>query len=128
MFGNTGNFGYNNNINQFQEKMITSPIKMFFGETTCLRLRYWNDNISIQIHPLMMISEEGIKKYDMNKKGATALTSDKCFALKAGIDRTILPKIKEVKEKYKVPASKIKNIERGNRYFGDWIFKYHNSK
>lgn len=36
--------------------------------------------------------------------------------------------IKEVKEKYKVPASKIKNIERGNRYFGDWIFKYHNSK
>ena len=27
--------------------------------------------------------------------------------------------IKEVKEKYKVPASKIKNIERGNRYFGD---------
>ena len=39
-----------------------------------------------------------------------------------------LNSIKEVKEKYKVPASKIKNIERGNRYFGDWIFKYHNSK
>lgn len=33
--------------------------------------------------------------------------------------------IKEVKEKYNVPASKIKNIEQGNRYFKDWIFKYH---
>lgn len=36
--------------------------------------------------------------------------------------------IKEVKEKYNVPAAKIKNIEQGNRYFKDWIFKYHNSK
>ena len=98
MFGNTGNFGYNNNNNQFQDKMITSTIRMFFGEISCFKLRYWNDNLSIQIHPLMMISEEGIKKYDMNKKGVTALTPDKCFALKAGIDRTILPKIKEVKE------------------------------
>lgn len=120
MFGNTGNFGYNNNNNQFQEKMITSPIKMFFGETTCLRLRYWNDNLSIQIHPLMMISEEGIKKYDMNKKGSTALTSDKCFALKAGIDRTILPKIKEVKETGKLDkpvnvAVTTKGIEISNK-------------
>lgn len=33
--------------------------------------------------------------------------------------------VKEVKEKYKVPASKIKNIQQGDRYFKDWIFKYH---
>lgn len=40
-----------------------------------------------------------------------------------------LETIKEVKEKYKVPASKIKNIQQGNRYFNDYIFKYHtNSK
>jgi hypothetical protein len=36
-----------------------------------------------------------------------------------------LPTIKEVKEKYKVPSAKIKNIQQGNRYFGDYIFKYH---
>lgn len=39
-----------------------------------------------------------------------------------------LDKIKDVREKYKVPSSKIKNIEQGNRYFGEYIFKYHNSK
>lgn len=36
--------------------------------------------------------------------------------------------VKEVREKYNIPASKIKNIEKGNRYFKDWIFKYHTSK
>lgn len=36
-----------------------------------------------------------------------------------------LDKIKDVREKYKVPASKIKNIQQGERYFKDWIFKYH---
>lgn len=32
--------------------------------------------------------------------------------------------IKEVREKYKIPASKIRNIQQGDRYFGDYIFKY----
>lgn len=36
--------------------------------------------------------------------------------------------IKEVKEKYKVPASKIKNIQLGDRYYGDYIFKYHSNR
>ena len=35
-----------------------------------------------------------------------------------------LSSVKEVREKYKVPASKIKNIQQGDRYFGDYIFKY----
>lgn len=35
-----------------------------------------------------------------------------------------IPSIKETKEKYKIPASKIKNIQQGDRYFGDYIFKY----
>lgn len=35
--------------------------------------------------------------------------------------------VKEVKEKYKVPSSKIKNIQLGNRYYGDYIFKYHSN-
>lgn len=34
-----------------------------------------------------------------------------------------LSSIKEVREKYKVPVSKIKNIQQGDRYFGDYIFK-----
>lgn len=35
--------------------------------------------------------------------------------------------VKEVRQKYKVPASKIRNIQQGDRYFGDYIFRY-NSK
>lgn len=36
--------------------------------------------------------------------------------------------IKEVREKYNVPSSKIKNLEKGNKYFKEYIFKYHKSK
>ena len=36
--------------------------------------------------------------------------------------------VKEVREKYNVPASKIKNLEMGDRYFKDYIFKYHSKK
>ena len=35
-------------------------------------------------------------------------------------------KIKDVREKYKISASKIKNIQCGDKYVGDYIFKYHN--
>ena len=35
-----------------------------------------------------------------------------------------LDSVKAVKEKYKVPASKIKNIQLGDRYYKDLIFKY----
>lgn len=35
-----------------------------------------------------------------------------------------LKSVKEVKEKYNIPASKIKNIQYGDKYFGDYIFKY----
>ena len=35
-----------------------------------------------------------------------------------------LSSVKEVREKYKVPSSKIKNIQQGDRYFGEYIFKY----
>ena len=33
--------------------------------------------------------------------------------------------IRELKDKYNVPSSKIKNIQKGNRYYKDYIFKYH---
>lgn len=34
--------------------------------------------------------------------------------------------IKEVKEKYNIPASKIKNIQYGDKYYNNYIFKYNN--
>lgn len=39
-----------------------------------------------------------------------------------------LDSVKAVREKYKIQSSKIKNIELGDRYIGDWIFKYHSKK
>ena len=33
--------------------------------------------------------------------------------------------VKEVKEKYDIKASEIKNIQTGNKYIKNWIFKYH---
>lgn len=39
-----------------------------------------------------------------------------------------LPTVKEVREKYHVKSSKIKNLEMGDRFFGDYIFKYHKGK
>lgn len=35
-----------------------------------------------------------------------------------------LPTLKEVRQKYKVPSSKIKNLQLGDRYFGNYIFRY----
>lgn len=39
-----------------------------------------------------------------------------------------LDTIKQVKDKYNVPSSKIKHLEKGNKYYGDYIFKYHSKK
>lgn len=39
-----------------------------------------------------------------------------------------LDTVKAVREKYNVPAAKIKNLEMGDRFFENWIFKYHNKK
>lgn len=33
--------------------------------------------------------------------------------------------LKEVKQKYNVPSAKIKNLELGDRYYEEYIFKYH---
>lgn len=39
-----------------------------------------------------------------------------------------LKTVKEVKEKYGIPSSKIKNIQLGDRYYKNYIFKYHSNK
>lgn len=35
--------------------------------------------------------------------------------------------LKELKQKYNIPANKIKNIQLGDRHFGEYIFKYNKS-
>lgn len=34
--------------------------------------------------------------------------------------------IKEVREKYNIPSAKMKRIQQGDKYFGEYIFKYNN--
>ena len=36
-----------------------------------------------------------------------------------------LDNIKDVREKYNIPSSKLKNIQMGDKYYKDYIFKYH---
>ena len=36
--------------------------------------------------------------------------------------------IKEVREKYNIPSHKLKNIQMGDKYYEDYIFKYHTNK
>ena len=35
---------------------------------------------------------------------------------------------KEVREKYNIPSNKLKNIQMGDKYYKDYIFKYHTNK
>lgn len=33
--------------------------------------------------------------------------------------------LKDIREKYKVTSAQLKDIQKGQKYAGDWIFKYH---
>ena len=73
------------------------------------------------------ISEEKIDEKNIpNKQYGNGIQVD--IYTKYGEFIETLHTIKEVKEKYKVPASKIKNIQLGDRYYKDYIFKYHSRK
>ena len=67
------------------------------------------------------ISLENIEKVPSKQYGRGICVS---IYDKYGTFIETLSSVKEVREKYKVPASKIKNIQQGDRYFGDYIFKY----
>lgn len=92
MFGGLGNNQNNNN----GAPNINTKIRTLFGDISCLQLTYWNENLSIRINPLMSINEQGIRQYDYNKRGITALTADKCLALSEKIKSVILPAIYKV--------------------------------
>lgn len=73
------------------------------------------------------ISETKIEEKDIpNKQFGNGIQVD--VYTKYGEFIETLKTIKEVKEKYQVPASKIKNIQLGDRYFRNYIFKYHSRK
>jgi hypothetical protein len=71
------------------------------------------------------LSMEQIEKVPERKSGSRIKVD---VYTKYGDFIETLNTVKEVREKYNIPASKIKNIEKGNRYFKDWVFKYHTSK
>lgn len=108
MFGNTGN---NNN----NDRSTNTKIKTFFGDLSCLQLAYWNENLSIKINPLQGVSADGIRQYDYTRRANTALTPDKCIALKEKIDEKILSKMKEVKEKGTLDAPVNTGVSVGNK-------------
>ena len=73
------------------------------------------------------ISETKIEEKDIpNKQFGNGIQVD--IYTKYGEFIETLKTIKEVKEKYQVPSPKIKNIQLGDRYFKDYIFKYHSRK
>lgn len=89
---------FNTMNNNTKDTNVTTKIRTFYGELSCLQLAYWNENISIKINPLLSVNEEGIRQYDYNRKASTALTTDKCLALASKIEEKILPAIKAYKE------------------------------
>jgi len=106
-------------IGTFVGKELMSIINNHSWESIRDALRYkqgWFKNF--------YISEEEITKLP-EKPNGNGLKID--IYDKYGNFIETLNSVKAVKEKYNVPASKIKNIQLGDRFFGEYIFKYHKS-
>lgn len=107
-------------VGSFVGKELMPVLGEFSWSTIRDSLRYkygWYKNFYISEVPLDNIPEKpngnGVKVDVYDKYGNFIET---------------MKSIKEVKQKYKVPSAKIKNIQLGNRYFGNYIFKYHSNK
>lgn len=98
MFGGFSGNGQNNS----NTPNVTTKIRSLYSDTACMQLSYWNENLSIRINPMIGINEQGIRQYDYNRRGSTALTSEKCTALAAKIKEIILPEIEKVKKTNKL--------------------------
>lgn len=98
MFGGLGGSQNNNN----GSLNVNTKIRTMYGDTACMQLSYWNENISIRINPLSSVTDAGIRQYDYNRRGSTALTPDKCLALANEIKDKILPEIEKVKTSKKL--------------------------
>lgn len=107
--------GGNTQNNNSNDRSINTRIKSFFGETASLQLAYWNDNISIKINPLVQVKEDGSRQYDYNRRISTALTPEKCLALKKAIEKTIMPAIKNVAEGGKLEKALNVGVQVGQK-------------
>jgi hypothetical protein len=108
MFGNVGN-------NNKYDQSINTKIKTFYSDLSCLQLTYWNESISIKINPLLSVSQDGIRQYDYNRRISTALSADKCLALKEKLEETFLPKIKEVASSKKLDKALNVGLQVGTK-------------
>lgn len=99
-------FGFNgNNNNSNDNKNVNTKIKTFYCELSTLQLSYWNDFISVKINPIKSVTPDGLRQYDYERRANTALSAEKCIALKEKIDSVILPKISEVAKSGKLDAA-----------------------
>lgn len=108
-----GGFGGNQNNNNTPN--ITTRIRTMYGDTACMQLSYWNENFSIRINPMIGLNEQGIRQYDYNRRGSTALTPDKCVALATKIKELILPEIEKVKTTNKLEKPVNTGVSVGNK-------------
>lgn len=107
MFGNQNNNSANKNVN--------TKVRTLYGETACMQLSFWNENISIKINPLQGVSSEGIRQYDYTRRANTALTMDKCIALATKIREVIFPVMAKVKQDKKLTAPVSTGLSVGNK-------------
>lgn len=110
MFG-----GFGGNQNNSGTPSVNTKIRTMYGDTACMQLAYWNENISIRINPLTGTNEQGIRQYDFNRRGSTALTPDKCIALAEKIKEVILPEIEKVKTSKKLDKAINTGLNVGNK-------------
>lgn len=98
-------------------KEIMSIINEYSWQTIRDAFRYkagWYKEFYLSLEPISIVPERTLGsriKVDIYDKYGNFIET--------------LNTVKETREKYNVPASKIKNLEKGDRFFGDYIFKYH---
>ena len=100
-------FGGNNYNNKNNSTDITTRIRTFYSDLSALVVNYWNDRISIKLHPVQSINSDGVRQYDYTKKISTALMQDKCIALTKKVDELLFPAMEKVKagEKLEKPVN-----------------------
>ena len=70
----------------------------------------WYKNFFVSNHKVDTVPERKPIKIEVYDKYGTYIET--------------LNSVKALKEKYNVPNSKVKDLEQGNKYFENWIFKY----
>lgn len=88
MFGNT-----NNNSN---EVSVNTRIVTWYSDLSCLQIGCWNDKLSIKLNPIINIDEEGVRKYDFEKRISTAISQEKATILVDSLKKDVIPVIESI--------------------------------